>query len=43
MEDKFIRPEQRKIVLSGENPVELIEQLTRFEVPTVEKWIDKRS
>ena len=31
MEDKFIRPEHRKIVLSGENPVELIEQLTRFE------------
>ena len=41
MEDKFIRPEHRKIVLSGENPVELIEQLTQFEVPLEEKWIDK--
>lgn len=41
MEDKFIRPEHRKIVLSGKNPGELIEQMIQFEVPYVEKWIDK--
>ena len=39
--EKFIRPEHRSIVLAGEDPVELIEKLSQFEVPTVHKWIDR--
>jgi uncharacterized protein (TIGR00730 family) len=39
--EKFIRPEHRGIVLTGEDPVELIEKLSQFEVPTVHKWIDR--
>ncbi|MBD1918295.1 MULTISPECIES: TIGR00730 family Rossman fold protein [Cyanophyceae] len=39
--EKFIRPEHRSIILAAENPVELIEKLSQFEVPTVHKWIDR--
>jgi uncharacterized protein (TIGR00730 family) len=39
--EKFIRPEHRGIVLTGEDPVELIKKLSQFEVPTVHKWIDR--
>jgi hypothetical protein len=39
--EKFIRPEHRSIILVEENPVELIEKLSQFEVPTVHKWIDR--
>jgi uncharacterized protein (TIGR00730 family) len=39
--EKFIRPEHRRIVLVAEDPVELIENLSQFEVPTVHKWIDR--
>ena len=41
MEEKFIRPEHRTIILSDKEPVELIEKLTQFEAPIVHKWIDK--
>jgi uncharacterized protein (TIGR00730 family) len=39
--EKFIRSEHRSIVLSEEDPVELIEKLSQFKVPTVHKWIDR--
>jgi hypothetical protein len=39
-EEKFIRSEHRMIVLSDEDPVELIEKLAQFEIPSVPKWID---
>ncbi|MGL5871824.1 MAG: TIGR00730 family Rossman fold protein [Xenococcaceae cyanobacterium] len=41
VEEKLIKPEHRGIVLVGENPVELINKLTQFEVPRVKKWIDR--
>ena len=41
MEEKFIRSEHRRIILSAKEPVELIEKLAQFEVPTVHKWIDR--
>jgi uncharacterized protein (TIGR00730 family) len=41
MKEKFIRPEHRSIILAEVNPVELIEKLSQFEVPTVHKWIDR--
>lgn len=40
-EEKFIRFEHRNIVLTGEDPVDLIEKLSQFEVPTVQKWIER--
>ncbi len=40
-EEKFIRPEHRSIILTGEDPAELIEKLSQFEVPKVHKWIDR--
>jgi uncharacterized protein (TIGR00730 family) len=40
-DEKFIRPEHRSIVLTAEDPVELIEKLSQFEVPTVHKWIGR--
>jgi uncharacterized protein (TIGR00730 family) len=40
-EEGFIRAEHRSIVLTGEDPAELIEKLSRFEVPTTHKWIDR--
>ena len=40
-EEKFIRAEHRSIILAEENPLDLIEKLDRFEVPTVQKWIDR--
>lgn len=39
--EKFIRPEHRSIVLTGATPAELIEKLNQFEVPMVQKWIDR--
>jgi uncharacterized protein (TIGR00730 family) len=39
--EKFIRPEHRGIALAGKDPVELIEKLSQFKVPTVHKWIDR--
>jgi uncharacterized protein (TIGR00730 family) len=39
--EKFIRSEHRSIILAEGNPVELIEKLSQFEVPTAHKWIDR--
>ena len=39
--EKFIRSEHRAIVLSGKDPMELIEKLAQFEAPIVPKWLDK--
>lgn len=40
-QEGFLRPEHRSIVLTGEDPAELIEKLSQFQVPTVQKWIDR--
>ncbi|MCG8368442.1 MAG: TIGR00730 family Rossman fold protein [Pseudanabaenales cyanobacterium] len=40
--EKFIRPDHRKIVLSGKDPMELLEKLTQFEAPIVPKWLDQK-
>ncbi len=40
-EEKFIRPEHRKIFISEDNPVKLINRLDEFELPTLPKWIDR--
>ena len=40
-EEKFIRSEHRSIVLTGEDPADLIEKLSQFKVPTVHKWIGR--
>jgi uncharacterized protein (TIGR00730 family) len=41
MDEKFMRPEHRTIVLSDENAVQLIEKLVQFRVPVLHKWIDR--
>lgn len=40
--EKFIHPDHRKIVLSGKDPMELLEKLTQFEAPIVPKWLDQK-
>ncbi|MGL5833980.1 MAG: TIGR00730 family Rossman fold protein [Waterburya sp.] len=39
--EKFIRLEHRSIIVAAEDPVELIEKLSKFELPVVQKWIDR--
>jgi uncharacterized protein (TIGR00730 family) len=41
VEEKFIRSEHRAIIISGENPVELIDKLALVEIPIIPKWIDR--
>uniref|UniRef100_B8HZF0 Cytokinin riboside 5'-monophosphate phosphoribohydrolase n=1 Tax=Cyanothece sp. (strain PCC 7425 / ATCC 29141) TaxID=395961 RepID=B8HZF0_CYAP4 len=40
-EEGFIRPQHRNIILTAEDPVELIDMLSCFEVPLVHKWIGR--
>jgi uncharacterized protein (TIGR00730 family) len=39
-EEKFIRPEHRKIILSETKPGKLIEKLAGYEPPVLHKWIE---
>ncbi|MEN9519431.1 MAG: hypothetical protein RLZZ381_2019 [Cyanobacteriota bacterium] len=39
--EKFIRLEHRSIILAAEDPVELIEKLSQFEFPVLQKWISR--
>ena len=41
--EKFIRPEHRSIILTGEDPVELIEKLSQFAVPTQKYCFNRES
>lgn len=40
-EEQFIRPEHREIILAAEEPAILMNKLSRFKAPTVNKWIDR--
>lgn len=40
-QEKFIRPEHRKIFISEDNPVKLLNRLVEFDLPTFSKTIDK--
>jgi len=40
VEDRFIKPEHRKMLLVAQSPSELIGQFRNYEGPKVEKWID---
>jgi uncharacterized protein (TIGR00730 family) len=39
----FIRPEHRRLLVVGEDPDALLDQLAAWEPPALEKWIDGRS
>jgi uncharacterized protein (TIGR00730 family) len=39
--DRFLHPQQRAIVLTGEAPGELLERLACYRPATMEKWIDR--
>jgi uncharacterized protein (TIGR00730 family) len=41
VEEKFLRPEHRRLLLEGEDIVNLIEQLEHFQPVTAEKWIER--
>jgi uncharacterized protein (TIGR00730 family) len=41
--ERFIRPEHRRMVLVDASPAGMLEQLARYEPPTVEKWLDRKS
>jgi uncharacterized protein (TIGR00730 family) len=42
VEERFLRPENRALVLAGTSPSALIDELLSYEVPLVDKWIDRR-
>ena len=37
----FIRPEHRQLLLADTNPSRLIARMSAYEIPTVEKWLDR--
>ena len=41
-EDKFLRPQHRKLVLVGKSIEDLLEQMNRYTAPqSIDKWIDR--
>ncbi len=41
MKEGFIRAEHRSIVLTAKDPRALIDKLNHFEIPTVQKWLNR--
>jgi len=41
VEERFVRPAHRALVLQSENPAILLDLLTRYEVAPLDKWIDR--
>lgn len=41
VEEGFLRPIHRKLILDDSDEISLLEKMKQFESPTVEKWIDK--
>ena len=39
VEEKFVRPENRALVIAAEKPDEMLDRLANYRVPHVEKWI----
>jgi hypothetical protein len=39
----FVRPEHRELVLVGDDPDALLDQMERWQPPAIERWIDARS
>jgi uncharacterized protein (TIGR00730 family) len=39
--ERFIRPEHRTIVLAAADPATLLDRLETYELPKVQKWIDR--
>ncbi|HSS97807.1 MAG TPA: TIGR00730 family Rossman fold protein [Terriglobales bacterium] len=37
--EKFLRPENRALVIASKSPTEMLNHLTNYKVPHVEKWI----
>jgi len=37
----FIRPEHRQLLLADTNPSRLLARMSAYEIPTVEKWLDR--
>lgn len=43
VEERFVKPQHRGIIVTGETPRELLERLASHHSVTVEKWIDRSS
>lgn len=41
VQERFVRPEHRALLVVDENPVDLLARLDAHEVPVVPKWIDR--
>lgn len=40
VQEGFLRPEHRRLVLSGDDPEALLDAFARYEPPLVQRWID---
>ncbi len=41
VEERFLRPEHRALMLVEHDPAALLDRLARFKAPPVDKWIDR--
>jgi uncharacterized protein (TIGR00730 family) len=41
VEERFIRPEHRALIVEDSNPAALVDRLKRFEFPMLQKWLDR--
>jgi len=43
VDERFLRPEHRGMLLCGDTPTAVLDALERFDAPLVDKWIDRPS
>ena len=41
VEERLVRPQHRAMLLQGDDPVDVLDRMRRYEPPAVEKWIDR--
>src|SRR5689334_10444645 len=41
VDDGFLRPEHRELLLADADPARLLDRLQAYEVPVLEKWVDR--
>jgi predicted Rossmann-fold nucleotide-binding protein len=43
VEERFLKPENRALVLAGETPADLLRALEEWRPAQVEKWLDRET
>ena len=43
VEERFLKPENRALVLAGETPADLLRALEEWRPARVEKWLDRET